>query len=317
MQPLGVTILAGFLGSGKTTLVNRILGAPGGKRYAVLVNEFGDLGIDGRLIVAADEDLVELANGCVCCTVRGDLERGLLDLLERRGRILGRARFDGVLIEASGLASPGPIAQTLSIVPALASAFQLNAIVTLAHAAELPGQLEQFPEAVEQIGYGDLVILNHVDRVDQAGQERALQEIARINPSAQILTSQRAEFDLACIDAAGDEPGPRDFDAPHGSHSHGLGVTSVALRSEQPMDIHKLKMWIQFLAARPDGQILRIKGVIACAGIPQPFVVQGVYQWLEVGPGEGPPPEVSELVIIGRDFDGEELQRGWEICRAS
>lgn len=320
MPKLGVTLLAGFLGSGKTTLVNRLLADPAGKPYAVLVNEFGDVGIDGRLVVAAEEDLVELANGCVCCTVRGDLERGLLGLLERRGRILGRARFEGVLIEASGLASPGPIAQTLAIVPALAEAFELQGIVTLAHAARVAAQLTEFPEASDQVGYADWIVLNHVDRCDAAELEAAEAALRAVNGTADIVRAERAVVDLARFrEPAASAASPRLLASAAGDglqHRHTSDVTTLALSSDIAIDIHRLKMWLRFLSSRPDGEILRLKGIVRLANQARPLVVQAVYQWLEISPGEGPSPERSELVLIGRGFDAAELERGWRACWA-
>jgi len=313
---LPVKILAGFLGSGKTTLVNRLLTEPNAGQLAVLVNEFGDVGIDGRLVVAAEEDLVELANGCVCCTVRGDLERGLVQLLERRSRLLRRAPFDGVLIEGSGLASPGPIAQTLQIVPELQAQLELAGIITLAHAGHIVGQLAQYPEAVDQVGYADLIVLNHADRAsaeELAAAERALVEI---NHAATIFTTERARLDFETLNGLQH----RDLgDLPRvsvGEHKHTSGVTTLVLTSDEPLDIHRVKMWLRFLETRPDGEVLRIKGILACEGQGRPVVVQGVYQWLEIGPGEGPVPERSELVLIGKGFPKAELERGWLAIRA-
>ena len=320
MARLGVKILAGFLGSGKTTLVNRLLSEPGALRQAVLVNEFGDVGIDGRLVVAAEEDLVELANGCVCCTVRGDLERGLAQLLERRGKILRRARFEGVLIEGSGLASPGPIAQTLLVTPELAERLELRAIVTLAHAAHIAQQLDEFPEARDQVGYADLLVLNHVDRVSALELDAAERALVAVNGAARVVRAERADLELGILEqldhqGLADMPEERRRSLPS-SHQHTEGVATVALTSDAPLDIHRVKMWLRFLETRPDGEVLRIKGLLNCVGQAQPVVVQGVYQWLEFGPGEGPPPVRSELVLIGRGFDAAELERGWQAIHA-
>ena len=304
-----VTILSGFLGSGKTTLVNRLLSRPGGLKYAVLVNEFGDVGIDGRLIVAAEEDLVELANGCVCCTIRGDLERGLRDLAARRNRLMRGRRFDGALIEASGLASPGPIAQTLSIVPDLAATYALRGIVTLAHSAHIAEQLTQFPEAREQIGLADWIVLNHTDQVEPSELDTARAAVFARNAIAHRVETQHAEVYLEALEAnlVGR---PLDMQA-LAAHAHQSDVTTVAFESDQALDIHRFKMWLKFLSARPDGQILRIKGIVRCSGHHLGLLVQGVYQYLEFGPTEDPAPLRSQLVVIGQHFDAEELRRGW------
>lgn len=310
-----VTILSGFLGSGKTTLVNRLLSRAGGPRYAVLVNEFGDVGIDGRLIVAAEEEVVELANGCVCCTIRGDLERGLRDLLARRGRLLTRARFDGVLIEGSGLASPGPIAQTLAMVPDLAAGLELRGIVTLAHAGHIMEQLRDFPEAREQVGLADWVLLNHTDRVDTEQLAAARAALASHNAVAPVFETNHADLDLAHLESDLSARG-LDFDA-HVEHTHQSDVATVAFSADEPLDIHRFKMWLKFLSARPDGQILRIKGIVRCTEHHNGLIVQGVYQYLEFGPTAEPAPERSQLVIIGQGFQRAELERGWHACFAA
>jgi G3E family GTPase len=312
-----VTLLAGFLGSGKTTLLNLILTNPAGPPCAVLVNEFGDVGIDGKLVVAAEDDLVELQNGCVCCTIRGDLQKALGDLVKRRGRILGRAKFDRIVIEASGLASPGPIAQTLEVDGQLSSAMFLDGVVTLAHAAKIGEQLEQFPEAMDQIGHADLILLNHIDRADAGQLERAELAIEAVNSVAVRHRTTRASmpieslFGLDRLALGGGGAAALESS----SHSHASGVATLALRSETPLDLHKLKMWLRFLSSRQGTEILRLKGILRCQDQPRPVVVQAVYQWLEIGPGEGEPPATSHLVLIGQGFDAGEFERGWAACQ--
>jgi G3E family GTPase len=315
---LPLTLLAGFLGSGKTTLVNRILSERHGERIAVVVNEFGDAGIDGRLVVGAADEVVELANGCVCCTVRGDLARTLSELLaKRRRRLLGGVRFDRVLVEASGLASPGPIAQTLEIVPELGEAIALDGIVTLARADAVVRQLEEHPEAAEQVGYADRIVLNACDLASGAEIDAAEAALRARNAVAPIERAVRADVPLASVlgVATGD---PRAWDllatetaagTPR-THVHG-GVGTVTLRSDAALDVHRLKMWLQFLATRKTHEVLRLKGILRCGGLDHAVVVQGVHQWLELGPTEGPPPAESVLVLIGRDLDRAELERGW------
>jgi len=320
-QRTPLTLLAGFLGSGKTTLVNRILARPDAEPVAVVVNEFGDLSIDGSLVVGADEELIELANGCVCCTVRGDLQASLLDLLERRRRrLFKKARFARVLVEASGLASPGPVAQTLVITPELEAELRLDGIVTLAHAALLPEQLGAYPEVADQLGYADLVLLNHADRCDPVALERARAAVRSINPHAALQACERAEVEVEGLLSL------RTTEARHwqlqsqGEHEHEhvhSDVGAVALRSEEPLDLHRLKMWLQLIASRRDQPCLRLKGVLRCADHGPPVIVQAVHQWLELGPGEGDAPSESRLVLIGRGLEREQLERGFASCLAT
>lgn len=313
MSALPVTLLSGFLGSGKTTLVNRLLTEPTGQRFAVLVNEFGEVGVDGRLVVATEDELVQLENGCVCCTVRGDLSRALVDLLDRRGRLLGGARFDHVLIEASGLASPGPIVQTLEVDPLLEGRLQRPATVTLVHGQRLPEQLSCYPEAAEQVAYADLVLVNHTDRADEASLVAAEAAVAGLNPLAACRRTERAEVPAAELLALEPLAADRPLDA--GTHGHSSGMVAAVLESDEALDLHRLKMWLQFLTNRWGTQLLRMKGVLRCAGQADEVVVQAVYEWLELGPGSRPAPSRSQLVLIGRGFDEDELQRGWRACR--
>jgi len=330
-----VTLLTGFLGSGKTTLLNRILAEPHGERVAVIVNEFGDVGIDGKLVVGAEEDVVELANGCVCCTVRGDLAATITRLLRRRTRrLLGRVRFDRILIETSGLASPGPVVQTLQVVPELSEAVRLDGIVTLVHTARMADQLARHPEASDQVAYADRLVLNHVDRCTPdeveaterllaganalAERERATRADVPIAPLLALATGDPARWRLEGLGTgAGAAAAPLAGAAHAADHAHTHGVVTLALRSREPLDIHRLKLWLQFVSSRATHELMRLKGVLACRGLPQPVVVQGVYQWLELGPGEGSPPAESVLVLIGRDLDPDELRRGWDTCRAA
>ncbi len=322
-ERIPVLVVTGFLGAGKTTLVNRLLSEHHGRRIAVVVNEFGDVPIDGRLVVAADEEIVELANGCVCCTVRGDLVRTLQDLLaRRRRRLLRAAPFERVVLETSGLASPGPVVQTLLLEPALAAELVPAGVLALAHAPRIADELARHPEVEEQIGYADRIVLNHVDRADEATLAAAERELRARNALAPIERTTRAQVDLSRVfDEAADPARWAERAAAHGGthahteHVHTVGAGTVVLASRVPIPLDALKIWLQFLASRRSHELWRMKGIFACAGLRHATVVQSVYQFLELGPGAGPPPDESVLVLIGRGLDRAELERGWQrVC---
>jgi G3E family GTPase len=313
--PVPATLLAGFLGSGKTTLLNRVLTARSAERIAVVVNEYGAVGIDGRLVVATAEEVVQLENGCLCCEVRGDLADALERLLAGGRRLSRGAPPARVLIEASGLASPGPIAQTLVLDPRVAGRVALAGIVTLAHAAHVADQLERHPEAAEQVAYADLLILNHADApgADLAAAEAALH--AR-NAAAPVLRATHADVPLERVlapESDGAQAGWRLADlsaVATADHTHGVGT--IVLRATAPLDLHRLKMWLWFLASRRTHELYRVKGLLACRDHPRSVLVQGTYQVLELGPGPEDVPAESVLVLIGRGLDEGEVRRGWE-----
>jgi len=305
-----VTFVSGFLGAGKTTLVNRILSEQHGERIAVIVNEFGDVGVDGKLVKGVEEDVVELTNGCVCCTIRGDLGETVSRLLARRDRGLFRKlRFDRLLIEASGLASPGPVLQTFEVLPELKQKARLDGTLTLTHAAVIARQLEEHPEAAEQVGFADRVLLNHADRCTSDELEAAEGAVRSIN---EVCGIQRAEYARVKIGPLLDvrTTGPRPAQ-PKAGHVHTTGAGTISLRTAQPRDLDQLKIWLNFVSARRTHDLWRLKGVVRCRGIATGVVVQGVQRWLEIGPGEDAAPDESVIVLIGRDLDRDELERAW------
>jgi G3E family GTPase len=311
LEPTPVTLLVGFLGAGKTTLVNRILTERHGEAIAVLVNEFGEAGIDGSLVLQSAEEIVQLANGCVCCTVRGDLQQSLHSLLDARERRFSRRPFERVLIEASGLAAPGPIAQTLAVDPELAQRLRLDGILAVAHAVNLGRQLERHAEAAEQIAYADRVLIGHADRATAEELAATRAAIEGRNALAEIIVASHAQVEVGLLLDIGTT---RELDwelEGAEAHAHDRDVGSVVLRSREALDLARLKMWLQFLANRRSHDLYRLKGILRCAGRPERVVVQGMYEWLELGPGAGPAPEESVLVLIGRDLDEAELERGW------
>ncbi len=336
-----VTLLAGFLGSGKTTLANRILSEQHEQRIAVIVNEFGDVGIDGRLVVGVDDNVIELSNGCLCCTVRGDLADTLHSLLIRRRQAEGPEPFERILIEASGLASPGPVAQALLVDTVLSAQLQLDGIVTMAHAQHITRQLQEHPEAADQVGYADHLILNHCDQCPSADLDAAEVTLRACNPHASLVRTTRAQVDVLdllhtrtweSINAQRLQPpqgtpnaadsGHDHADHDHANHDHHVGphtcdVSTLTLRSDTPLDLNRLKMWLLFVSKRKSHELMRLKGILHCQQHEEAMIIQGVYQWMEVRHSVEEAPDESILVLIGRHLDEAELRREWGECRAA
>ena len=313
-----VTVLTGYLGAGKTTLLNRLLTGEHGKRYAVIVNEFGEIGIDNELVVDADEEIFEMNNGCICCTVRGDLIRIIGNLLKRKGR------FDAILIETTGLADPAPVAQTFFVDAEVRAVAKLDSIVTVVDAKNILSRLDDSHEAAEQIAFADVILLNKTDLVS-AEELRSLEDRLRaINPTAAIHRTERCTvapeeildrraFDLDRILAI--EP---DFLA-EDAHEHDDAVKSVALRETRPIDVNRFNQWISFLLREKGVSILRSKGILDLKGSPNRFVFQGVHMLMEGDDGKAwrnDEARESKLVFIGRDLDASALKAGFAACVA-
>jgi G3E family GTPase len=314
-----VTVLTGYLGSGKTTLLNRILTETHGKRYAVIVNEFGEVGIDNDLIVNADEEIFEMNNGCICCTVRGDLIRILGGLMRRKGG------FDGILIETTGLADPAPVAQTFFVDDDVGRRTKLDAIVTVVDAKHLLSEIDRAHEAQEQLAFADVVLLNKTDLVSPQELATVEARIRAINPYAAIHRTARCAVDLAAVlgrDAFNldrileIEP---DFLNEMAEHEHDQDISSLSLISERPINPERFIPWIEEVTRTFGTDILRMKGIIAMQGDDQRFVVQGVHMLIEGSrrqPWKADEKRVSRLVFIGRDLPKEVLKRGFEECSA-
>ena len=314
-----VTVLTGYLGSGKTTLLNRILTETHGKRYAVIVNEFGEVGIDNDLVVNADEEIFEMNNGCICCTVRGDLIRILAGLMRRK------SNFDGILVETTGLADPAPVAQTFFVDEDVRRKTKLDAIVTVVDAKHLLGQIDCAHEAQEQLAFADVVLLNKTDLV--CADELAVVEarIRQINPYARIHRTERCDVDLGNVlgrDAFNldrileIEP---EFLNELADHEHDQRIASLSLTSDAPMNPERFIPWIQDVTQNFGMYILRMKGIIAMKGDDQRFVVQGVHMLIEGNrqrPWKAGETRQSRLVFIGRGLPKDEFTRGFEACRA-
>ncbi|MDR1968072.1 MAG: GTP-binding protein [Burkholderiaceae bacterium] len=337
-----VTVLTGFLGAGKTTLLNRILCEDHGHRYAVIVNEFGEIGIDGDLIVGAREELFEMNNGCVCCTVRGDLVRVVQGLLRRQHE--AGAPFDGIIVETTGLADPGPVAQTFFVDPVLQAGTRLDSVTTVVDARHILPRLADTREAAGQIAFADQIVLNKTDLASNAELDAVERTLRRIQPLAPIHRAQRADVPLSLILGRGGfdlerivalEPHFLHAHAPHcedPGHVHDehcghvhdhiaeAGITSLCLDLHEPVDGAAFSAWLQDVVARDGPDILRLKGIVDVRGEPCRLVVQGVHMLLE-GEPQRPwlpqEPRWTRLVFIGRALDAQALRAGLRRCVAA
>ena len=352
-EKIPVTVLTGYLGAGKTTLLNRILSEDHGQKFAVIVNEFGEIGIDNDLVIGADEEVFEMNNGCICCTVRGDLIRIIEGLLKRKGK------FDAIIVETTGLADPAPVAQTFFVDADVQDAARLDAVVTVADAKWLAERLKDAPEAKNQIAFADVIILNKIDLVNETEAQEVEARIRAINPYAKLHKTVncavpldavlgRNAFDLERIleiepafleveehhdhdhDHAHHDHGHDHDHHEHGRHehvheTHGLKhyhdeeMQSVALSIDGDVDPEKFMPWLNDYIQKEGASILRSKGILALKGESQRFVFQGVHMILngdlqrDWKPGEK---RVSRLVFIGRNLKQDEISQGFLACAA-
>lgn len=317
-EQIPVTVLTGFLGAGKTTLLNRLLTERHGKRYAVIVNEFGEIGIDNDLVVDVDEEVFEMNNGCICCTVRGDLIRIIGGLMKRKDK------FDAVVIETTGLADPGPVIQTFFVDDEVRARTALDAVVTVADAKHLASQLKDSHEAEEQIAFADIILLNKIDLVSEAELGELEARIRAINPYAKLFKTERSQ--VAVEDVIG--RGAFDLDRiltlepdflQEGHHHHHGDVTSIPLRHDKPLDPEKFFSWMQGVIEAKGIDILRMKGILSMKDDDDRYVIQGVHMLIEGNhqlPWKNGEARESRLVFIGRNLDAEFLRRGFEGCIA-
>ena len=335
-----VTVLTGYLGAGKTTLLNRILSEPHGRKYAVIVNEFGEIGIDNDLIVGADEEVFEMNNGCVCCTVRGDLVRIIDGLMRRKGK------FDAIIVETTGLADPAPVAQTFFMDDNVGRKAKLDAVVTVADAKWLKDRLKDAPEAKNQIAFADVILLNKADLVaaDELGEVEA--RIRGINPYAKLHKTERCKiplpevlgrnaFDLDRILEIEPEflgghhhhDHDHDHDHDHAHHHHDGGLKhyhdeemqSVSLKSDKPLDPDKFFPWIQDLVQKEGPNILRCKGILSFKDDDERFVFQGVHMILDGDhqrPWQQDEKRESRIIFIGRTLPQDKIREGFAGCVA-
>jgi G3E family GTPase len=318
-------VLTGFLGSGKTTLLNRILSEQHGRRIAVIENEFGEVGVDDALVLDAEEEVFEMNNGCICCTVRGDLIRILGALMRRKDR------FDAVIIETTGLADPAPVAQTFFMDDALRAQLRLDAIVTVVDAKHILGHLDEVKpdgvenESVEQIAFADRIVLNKQDLVDAEDVAAVTRRIRGINAAATVLPAVRCDVDLADVldlhafdleQILSADPGFLDADA---EHQHDASVSSVGIDVGGTVNVEELNEWLGKLLTERGPDLFRSKGVLNLAGTDRRYVFQGVHMLHdgELGapwrPGES---RRNRMIFIGRNLDRAELEASFRACLA-
>jgi G3E family GTPase len=311
-----VTVLTGFLGAGKTTLLNRILTEQHGKRIAVIENEFGEIGIDNELVLNADEEIFEMNNGCICCTVRGDLIRILANLMKRKDR------FDSILIETTGLADPAPVIQTFFADDEVKERTQLDSLVTLVDARHLAMHIDDSTECQEQIAFADVILLNKVDLVSEDALDAAEKRIRAINRVAKLHKTEQCKLDLSHVVGVGAFDLQRALEIDplflsDTAHVHDSTITSVGVEIKEPLDEQKLDDWLRKLVRERGTDIFRMKGILSVKGRDEQVVMQGVHMILDgiVGrPWSGP--RSSRFVFIGRNLDRADLTQGFAGCVA-
>ncbi|NJR68772.1 MAG: GTP-binding protein [Synechococcales cyanobacterium CRU_2_2] len=311
-----VTVLTGYLGAGKTTLLNRILTHEHGKKVAVIVNEFGEVGIDNQLIIGADEEIFEMNNGCICCTVRGDLIRIIGNLMKRRDK------FDHMVIETTGLADPAPVIQTFFVDEDIKEQLSLDAVVTVVDAKHIHQHWDA-DEAQEQLAFADIVLLNKTDLVEETDLTSLERRIKAMNAMAKIYRTRDAAVEMEAIlgvsafdlnRALEIEPG---FLEEEHDHDHDDSVKSVALVEGGALNPDRLNSWLSHLIQTQGPKIFRMKGILNIDGQDRRFVFQGVHMLFDGQPDRLWKPQETrknELILIGRDLDAEQLREDFRAC---
>ncbi len=342
------TVLTGFLGAGKTTLLSHLLTQPHGYKCAIIINEFGSVGIDNQILVGADEEIVELSNGCLCCRVRGDLVKCIEELFSKA------KKFDYIIIETTGLADPSPISYTF-FQENFADRVRLDAIVTVVDARHIEKSLSEAPEASAQVAFADVLLLNKTDLVDESALERITTRLRRMNRLAQIHRTERSQIDVSKIlnvrsrdlaaptipleteshdehshdehcshsDHDHDHSHGCDHDHDHTDADHGHhddAVKSFVIAEDRPLDLKKTEQWLAELLGKSGEQIYRSKGILHIKGQAKRVIFQGVQMMFDNAPDRFWNPgekRQSQLVFIGRDLDEAAIRQGFADCVAS
>ncbi len=313
-----VTVLTGYLGAGKTTLLNHLLTGTHGKKYAVVINEFGELGVDNDLVVDSDEEVFEMNNGCICCTVRGDLIRIISGLMKRAGKL------DGIIVETTGLANPAPVAQTFFVDEDVKAKTRLDAIVTVVDAKHFLARLEDAPEAADQVAFADVVVLNKLDLATPEELAAVEAKIKAINPYAVIHKATRGDvpadqlLGLHAFDLKRVLESVPDF-LEEDSHTHNEHLTSISISTDKPLAAEKFQAWIGHILQTQGQNILRTKGILAYKGEERRFGFQAVHMIADgdfLAPWKDGEARTSRIVFIGRDLNRPQLRRGFESCAA-
>ena len=317
-----VTVVTGFLGSGKTTLVNFILSENHGKRIAVIENEFGEIGIDDALVIDAEEEIFEMNNGCICCTVRGDLIRILGTLMKRRDK------FDYILVETTGLADPAPVAQTFFVDEEIRAQLRLDAIVTVVDAKHLAIHLFEEKEegieneALEQLAFADRVLINKIDLVNEEELLLVEKQIRSINAGASLVRTQMSKVDLDWVLNARAfelsrvlEVDPQFLE--ESEHMHDQSITSVGIEVDGSVDLEKINDWLGWLLREKGTEIFRMKGILNINGSENRFVFQGVHMLFDGQPDRAwraDETRVNKMIFIGRNLDRDDLNSRFRAC---
>ena len=317
-----VTVVTGFLGSGKTTLVNYILSENHGKRIAVIENEFGEIGIDDALVIDAEEEIFEMNNGCICCTVRGDLIRILGTLMKRRDK------FDYILVETTGLADPAPVAQTFFVDEEIRAQLRLDAIVTVVDAKHLALHLFEEKEegieneALEQLAFADRVLINKIDLVNEEELLLVEKQIRSINAGASLVRTQMSKVDLDWVLNARAfelsrvlEVDPQFLE--ESEHMHDQSITSVGIEVDGSVDLEKINDWLGWLLREKGTEIFRMKGILNINGSENRFVFQGVHMLFDGQPDRAwrtDETRVNKMIFIGRNLDRDDLNSRFRAC---